>query len=178
MSLEAFFTAANVGNRKTGLQGIRAGPCWVYVDSLTTFEKKTTQHMELVSKLLGADIILTLDQLEAVGAEVQELSSFEKSYLHFLADAACACGRAEKLLCSEISGRIYPAYVSRNHLEEVEAILDTIWDELQAKGRLDQKQASLVGWGTQDATRMARMLLDHLIFIGVAWPHSKWSVRV
>jgi len=178
MPTRQFYTAGTIGSCKADLLSIRAGPCWVYADTYDTFAVAVEEHARKICALLQDTLLLTIRELGDACRSCEVLSAFEDSYIHFVADAACASGLAGKLLSRGISGRVYPVYFANEWTENLNDTLDVLWDELSARGTLQFRQAALVAFGEQEEHRLARVLLEHLVFLNVAVHAGKWAVRI
>jgi hypothetical protein len=172
-----FFTARTVGGRKDRLLAIRAGAAWVYTDSPDTFLRETEAHAKILGKVVAKQPICQFGYLTVLCQEEPSLVRYEREYLAFLANLACAIGEAEKVTCQTASAGIYHSYLAAGQASRIADDLDHLSDRLRRAGVITFKDAaSDLYAGVTGSYYWAKNLLEHLVYLRLAFHWDQRSV--
>ena len=175
--MNSFFTARTVGGDKESLMAIRAGAAWVYTDAPSTFLEMTEVHADIVAHVLTTQPLCQFSYLYSLCRQEPMLAAYEREYIGYAANLACARGKAEKLLCQTAAGSRYVCYVATEQSPRIADTLDLLHRRLQRAGVLHFKDtADEVYGGVTGSYYWVKGLLEHLIYLGLASAWNTWSV--
>jgi hypothetical protein len=175
MTMANFFTARTVGARKERLSAIRAGAAWAYTDTQETFLRETQAHAKRLLVILAGQPVCQLGYLHTLCREDPVLRVYEREYIAYLANLACAIEEGEKLTCQTANGMFYVCYLAAGHGARVADALHYLSDRVQRAGVIHFKDAAsdLYG-GVTGSYYWAKNLLEHLVYLRLA---SHWDQR-
>lgn len=173
-----FFTAGTVGGDKDSLTTFRAGAAWVYADARSTFLRVAEAHAERVWQILETQLLCQMGYLFVLCKRDAELRGYEREYIGYLANLACALGGAEKILCQPVDGAPYGSYHATRHGGRVEAALMDLHRRLDENWAVRYKEAARdIFGGVTGSYYWAKSLAEHLVYLGLASSGDEWSIR-
>jgi hypothetical protein len=175
--LKTFFTAKTVGADKDRLVATRAGAAWVYADTPETFLRGTAAHAKRIAEILAPQPICQFGYLATLCRRDPELGGYEREYVGYLANVACAYGWVHKLVCQAEDGTLYVSYLEASQALRTAERLDDLLMRLRREGQLRFKGAAAELFGGVKASYYwAKSLLEHLVHLRLATHVDQWSV--
>ena len=178
MKEAAYYTPRTRPRNYSGGQPFRAGATWVYAPSTGAYRQGLLRHIDRLSVALKATILTTSPYLTTLARKDPELRRYERSYILFLANAACRDGSCGKILARSLTDTVYGLYFASRNAGSVrkavaEAVRATSRERVIRFSELAQRC-----FGTRKGSYYwARGVCEHLVYLDLARHQDRWSVR-
>lgn len=173
-----YYTSGTKPENSNHLLCFRAGATWVYADSLETYTRILADHRRRVSTCLSGTVLATFQYVTVLVREDETLRQYDRRYVQFLANAACAVGLCEKMLAESERGHVYATYLASSNAGLVHRALTKAFVGLDRSRVVRFKQLAESCFGKRKGSFFwARGVCQHLVYMDLATHQDEWSIR-